>query len=156
MLHASATSHTGRLLYVAELLHRVRNEYAEAIAMASVMASHSASRETKVTLEKVIEYLTRFAKAHQLLSPPAFGGVADLGDYLARLCNIKVSTDLEWRGTSLMFSYRNRQCALLESRTHYRRTHYKRGTPWCRLGSRKDFRFGIFGRERNRMLCSKQ
>jgi len=52
MLLASATSHTGRLLYVAELLHRVRNEYAEAIAMASVMASHSASRETKVTLEK--------------------------------------------------------------------------------------------------------
>jgi two-component sensor histidine kinase len=101
MLHASATSHTGRLLYVAELLHRVRNEYAEAIAMASVMASHSASRETKVTLEKVIEYLTRFAKAHQLLSPPAFGGVADLGDYLARLCNVKVSTELEWRGTSL-------------------------------------------------------
>jgi hypothetical protein len=61
MLHASATSHTGWLLYVAEVLHRVRNEYAEAIAMASVMASHSASRETKVTLEKVIEYLTRFA-----------------------------------------------------------------------------------------------
>jgi two-component sensor histidine kinase len=108
MLHASATSHTGSLLYVAELLHRVRNEYAKAIATASVMASRSASRETKVVLGEVIEYLTQLAKAHQLLSPPAFEGVADLGDYLARLCNIKVSTELAWRGTSLHLAVSSR------------------------------------------------
>jgi two-component sensor histidine kinase len=101
MLHASATSRTESLLYVAELLHRIKNEYAKVIAVASVMASGSPSDETKVALENVIKHLTRFAKAHQLLLPPAFEGVADLGDYLTRLCEIKVSTELEWRGTSL-------------------------------------------------------
>jgi hypothetical protein len=59
------------------------------------------SEETKVALENVIEHLTRFAKAHQLLLPPAFEGVADLGDYLTRLYDIKVSTELWWRGTTL-------------------------------------------------------
>ena len=62
MLDASATSGPESLLYVGELLHRVKNEYAIAIASASMMASRSSCQETKGALEQVIECLTRFAK----------------------------------------------------------------------------------------------
>ena len=101
MLDASATSGPESLLYVGELLHRVKNEYAIAIALASMISSRSSSQETKVALEQVIECLTRFAKTHRLLSPPALEGVTDLGDYLTQLCEIKVETELERRGMSL-------------------------------------------------------
>ena len=101
MLDTSATSGPESLLYLAELLHRVKNEYAIAIASASMMASRSSCQETKSALEQVIECLTRFAKTHRLLSPPAREGVTDLGDYLTQLCEIKVETELERCGMSL-------------------------------------------------------
>ena len=101
MRDASDTSGTDTLLYVAELLHRVKNEYAKLIALASVLASRSPSEETKGALEKVIECLTRFAKIHQLLSPPTFDGVTDLGGYLTRLCKFTVAPELDRRAISL-------------------------------------------------------
>jgi two-component sensor histidine kinase len=101
MPDASDTSGTDTLLYVAELLHRVKNEYAKLIALSSVLASRSLSEETKDALEKVIECLTRFAKIHQLLSPPTFDGVTDLGEYLTRLCKFKVAAELDRRAISL-------------------------------------------------------
>jgi two-component sensor histidine kinase len=101
MLDASDISGTDALLYVAELLHRVKNEYAKMIALASVLASRSLSEETKVALEKVIECLTRSAKIHQLLSPPTFDGVTDLGDYLTQLCKFKAAAELDRRAISL-------------------------------------------------------
>jgi two-component sensor histidine kinase len=101
MLDVSATSDRELPLYVAEMLHRVKNEYAIAIALASVTASRSSSQETKGALEQVIECLTRFAKTHRLLSPPAFEAVTDLGEYLTQLCEIKVETELGPRGMSL-------------------------------------------------------
>ena len=104
MLNGTPTglaSNAEPLLYLAELLHRVKNEYAIAIALASVTASRSSSQETKGALAQVIECLTRFAKTHRLLSPPAFEAVADLGEYLTQLCEIKVETELGPRGIRL-------------------------------------------------------
>ncbi len=40
-------------LYMAELLHRLGNEYANAIALASVTASRTSSAEAKAALEPV-------------------------------------------------------------------------------------------------------
>jgi hypothetical protein len=92
------------LLYVAELLHRVSNEYASAISLASVMASRASSPEVRSALKTVIEHLVQLATAHRVLLPPAVDGTADLGDYLTRLCQAKVAVELERRA---------RPCALL-------------------------------------------
>ena len=89
------------LLYVAELLHRVSNEYASAISLASVMASRAPSPEVRSALKTVIEHLVQLATAHRVLLPPVVDGTADLGDYLTRLCQAKVAVELERRGTTL-------------------------------------------------------
>ena len=86
------------LLYVAELLHRVSNEYAGAISFASVMASRASSPEARSALKTVIEHLVQLASAHRVLFAD---GTADLGDYLTRLCQAKVAAELERRGTTL-------------------------------------------------------
>jgi two-component sensor histidine kinase len=89
------------LLYVAELLHRVSNEYASAISLASVMASRTSSHEAKSALQTVIEHLLQLATTHRVLLPPVVDGTVDLGDYLTRLCQAKVAAELERRGTTL-------------------------------------------------------
>jgi two-component sensor histidine kinase len=89
------------LLYVAELLHRVSNEYASAISFASVMASRASTAEAKSALKTVIEHLVHSASAHRLLLPPVVHGTGDLGDYVTRLCQAKVAAELERRGTTL-------------------------------------------------------
>jgi two-component sensor histidine kinase len=89
------------LLYVAELLHRVSNEYASAISLASVMASRTSSPEARSALKTVIEHLVQLASAHRVLLPPVVDGTVDLGAYLARLCQAKAAAELERRGTTL-------------------------------------------------------
>ncbi len=89
------------LLYVAELLHRVSNEYASAISLASVMASRASSPEARSALKTVIEHLVQLASAHRALLPPVVDGTVDLGDYRARLCQAKAAAELERRGTTL-------------------------------------------------------
>src|SRR5882757_9448867 len=76
-------------LYMAELLHRVGNEYAIAIALAST-ASRKSSTEAKAALETVIQHLAQLGTVHRLLLPPAVEEGVDLGDYLARLCQTKL------------------------------------------------------------------
>jgi two-component sensor histidine kinase len=89
------------LLHLVELLHRVSNEYASAISLASVMASRASSHEAKSALKIVIEHLVQLASAHRALLPPVVDGPVDLGDYLTRLCQAKVAAELERRGTTL-------------------------------------------------------
>jgi len=104
MLNASPTvapSGGEPLLYVAELLHRVSNEYASAISLASVTASRASSLEAKSALKIVIEHLVQLASVHRVLLPPVVDGTVDLGDYLTRLCQAKAAAELERRGTTL-------------------------------------------------------
>ena len=91
-------------LYMAELLHRVTNEYASAIALASVTASRTPSTEAKAVLETVIQHLLQLAAVHRVLLPPAGEESADLGDYLARLCQAKVASEFKRHGTTLRLS----------------------------------------------------
>jgi two-component sensor histidine kinase/AraC-like DNA-binding protein len=91
-------------LYMAELHHRVTNEYARAIASASVTASRASSKEAKAVLETVIQHLVQLAAVHRLLLPPALEESADLGDYLARLCQAKLAAELKRHGTTLHLS----------------------------------------------------
>jgi two-component sensor histidine kinase len=89
-----------QMLYVAELLHRVNNEYTSAILLASQLASKSSSQEVKSALEKVSGHLTDLTRVHRVLSPPVAEGSSDLGNYLNRLCEAKL-VELEWRSMTV-------------------------------------------------------
>jgi two-component sensor histidine kinase len=92
----------GHLLPVAELLHRVRNEYARTISLASVVAAKASNAETKAALRDIISHLTATAEIHSVLCPPVDEGHADLTDVLTRLCRVMTaSSEFQYRGIKL-------------------------------------------------------
>lgn len=91
-----------RLLPVAELLHRVRNEYARTISLASVIAAKAHNDETKAALRDIINHLTATAEIHRVLCPPVDEGHADLTEVLTRLCRVMTaSSEFQYRGIKL-------------------------------------------------------
>jgi two-component sensor histidine kinase len=95
MTDRSAQSDVSRLenemLYVRELLHRISNEYTNAISFAHSVAASSSSVEAKAAAEKIARQLHALADAHRLLSPPAGDEPADLADNLSELCRVMTS-----------------------------------------------------------------
>ena len=73
-------------LHVAELLHRVRNEYARAISLAITLAARASNPETKSALDEVINHLYCTAETHRVLRPPREEGPVDLTDRITQLC----------------------------------------------------------------------
>jgi two-component sensor histidine kinase len=94
------------ILHVAELTHRIGNEYMRAISFASLMATKTCSQEAKSVLGEMIKHLHAVAQTHGVLTPPLVEGVADLGETLARLCRaLARSTEIECRGVTLFYSF---------------------------------------------------
>jgi two-component sensor histidine kinase len=91
------------LLLLAEMTHRVSNEYALAISSISLAAARSSSLEAKATLAEAAGRLRDFADAHRALQAPAPGAVLDLSDYLRSLCSALVRASLAERGIRLTF-----------------------------------------------------
>ena len=90
------------LLPVAELLHRVRNEYARAIGFASAIAARSSSNETKAALREMTSQLHAAAEIHNVLQPPIGEGLADLTEVISRLCcAFTDSSEFQHRGIKL-------------------------------------------------------
>jgi two-component sensor histidine kinase len=90
-------------LHVAELLHRVRNEYARAISFASLLAARSSSHETKSALGEVINHLHSATEVHSVLRPPHAGGLVDFTDSITRLCRaMTASLEMAPRGITLL------------------------------------------------------
>jgi two-component sensor histidine kinase len=79
-------------LHVAELLHRVRNEYARAISFAFKVAGDSSSQETKSALNEVIKHLYGTAETHRVLRPPHEEGSVDFTDKITQLCRAMTSS----------------------------------------------------------------
>src|SRR5262249_37188457 len=75
------------VLHVAELIHRISNEYARAIAFTSIIAARSDNLEVKTVLSDIICYLHRSADLYQLLRPSLSGGPIELTEHLTRLCH---------------------------------------------------------------------
>ena len=94
--------HNDRLLPVAELLHRVSNEYTRVISLASVTAAKSSSQETKAALRDIITELHSTAEIHSVLRPPLGKGLAVLTEALTRLCcAMTASGEFRRRGINL-------------------------------------------------------
>ncbi len=89
------------LLYVAELLHRVQNEYMKAISIASIMATRSPDPEARAALCQVIDHLHASAKAHRALMSPLSGRLVDFTADLTQLCRALASAGFDQRGIAL-------------------------------------------------------
>jgi two-component sensor histidine kinase len=92
-------------LMVAELLHRIRNDYARIISFASLMSARSCDQETKMALREITDRLHNAAETQRLLSPPAWQGIGEFTETLTRLCGvISASFEMERRGVALLLT----------------------------------------------------
>jgi two-component sensor histidine kinase len=82
----SALRSRAEMLQVAELLHRIGNDYARAIAFASLRAANASSNEARSALNEVVNHLQATAEMHRVLRPPSVAGPADFTDTITRLC----------------------------------------------------------------------
>lgn len=76
----------GPWLYVAEVMHRVSNDYAIAIASASLKAARSVHPETRAALLELAQRLLASAEAHRLIQSPIGDGKVDLVAHISGLC----------------------------------------------------------------------
>jgi len=92
---------SGPWLLLAEMNHRVANEYALAVASLR-LAARRAAPDAGAALTAACDRLHAHAEAHRAHLAPA-GDRTDLSDYLARLCLSLVRASLAERGVSLRF-----------------------------------------------------
>ena len=74
------------MLQVAELLHRVGNDYTRVITFASLRAANASSNEARSALNEVVDHLQATAQMYRVLRPPSVARSAVLTDTIARLC----------------------------------------------------------------------
>jgi two-component sensor histidine kinase len=89
------------LLFFTEFLHRVKNEYACAISLATTLAARSSNEETKAALAQVSDQLHALASAHDILRPPLTTALTDLSANLTQLCRVMTSSRLAQRRVEL-------------------------------------------------------
>jgi len=88
-------------LYIAEMEHRVANEYALAVASISLAAARSSDAEVKATLGGAAQRLRDHANVHRTLQAPLEPGPMDLSVYLRGLLDALARASLSERGVSL-------------------------------------------------------
>ena len=88
-LEYSKTSRTTPLLplhLIAEISHRVVNEYAEAICLLGQAAKAAHDVQARLTLTSVESRLRAQVEAHRALQAPIIDGPMNLADYIGELC----------------------------------------------------------------------
>jgi two-component sensor histidine kinase len=89
------------LILVAEITHRVANEYAYAISSLHRAAVHAPDDRSRASLRGAAARLCAYAEAHRALRAPASTGLVDLGEYLTSLCAALSAASLADRGVRL-------------------------------------------------------
>jgi two-component sensor histidine kinase len=104
MLHeaASRDAPPAALHLVAEISHRVVNEFSEAIAMISVAAARAGKGEARDALERAAERLRAHAHSHRALLQPKTEEVLDLADHLERVCGALARAFIADNGARLL------------------------------------------------------
>jgi two-component sensor histidine kinase len=108
MIHdpISALQSRAEMLHVAELLHRIGNDYTRAILFASLRAANASSNEARSALNEVVNHLHAAAAMHRVLRPPAAAESADLTDTIARLCRAQSDvSEFRRRRIDLLLAY---------------------------------------------------
>jgi two-component sensor histidine kinase len=99
----SAKACSSERLLLDELTHRVNNELAAAIAVASVEIARTSSEELKVSLGRVRRSLDGFARVHRALRAPDLRTRVDACAYLRALCGAISVARLEPLAIELRF-----------------------------------------------------
>jgi two-component sensor histidine kinase len=99
--HARETGLCGRDLLLAELLHRINNEFASAVTMMSCAAARSGNDEVKTALAAVSDRLMAYAEVHRALAGPADSLDVDVSLYLRELCEAISRSKLADKGITL-------------------------------------------------------
>ncbi len=94
----------GSWVHVAELTHRISNEFASAIALTRTTAAQSANIETRTALGKVGDHLDALAGTYHALRPPVTEQPIDLTAHLTQLCAAMSSAMQRTRGIGLTLS----------------------------------------------------
>jgi two-component sensor histidine kinase len=108
MIHdpISALRPPAEMLHVAELLHRIGNDYTRAILFASLRAANASSNEARSALNEIVNHLQATAEMHRVLRPPSVVGSADLTDPIARLCRAQTDvSEFRRRRIDLLLAY---------------------------------------------------
>ena len=88
MIHdpVSARQSRAEMLQVAELLHRIGNDYTRAIAFASLRVASASSDDARSALNEVVTHLQAATQIYRVLRPPSVAGSANLIHAIAGLC----------------------------------------------------------------------
>lgn len=108
MIHEASNIYQSRweLFHVAEVLHRVANDYTRAVSFASLMASKASTGKARSALNEVADRLRIIAKTHKILRPPSVDELVDFTDAVARLCQAMVeASDLRHRKINLLLTF---------------------------------------------------
>jgi two-component sensor histidine kinase len=94
-------SRAGSWLYIAEIEHRVANEYSLAVASISLVASRCSDANVKAALGGAAQRLRDYANVHRALQAPMKSGLMDLSIYLRQLSDAIARATLAEREVSL-------------------------------------------------------
>ena len=83
---ASQAPRSDERLLLNELNHRIKNEFASAIATVSLAAVRSGNTDVKTALRAMAERLHHYAAVHQALQMPDPGPLVNSAAYLRKLC----------------------------------------------------------------------
>jgi two-component sensor histidine kinase len=89
------------MLLLAEMAHRIGNEYTLAIASLSAAAHRANGAEARAALENACQMLMYFADTHRALRPPCQTEPIDLAEYLRELCRSLDRSRFADRGVAL-------------------------------------------------------
>lgn len=92
------------LILVAEITHRVANEYAYAISSLHRAAADAPDARSRASLKGAAARLWAYADAHRALRAPVAPGPLDLGEYLGSLCAALAAASLTDSGVRLTFA----------------------------------------------------
>jgi two-component sensor histidine kinase len=105
------------LVLVAEITHRVVNEYTHAIAVLNRAAAHASDPGSRTSLSDAADRLRAYAEAHRTLRAPLARGPMDLGDYLESICRALSAASLADHHVRLSLS---REPVVLETERGWR------------------------------------
>jgi two-component sensor histidine kinase len=102
-IRASGASASTDALLLAEIVHRVSNEFAAAAALLTLAGRRSAHPDAVNALEDAGQRLAVFGEVHRHLIRPPFRYLEDAAPGLRGLCGCLVRTRLEPAGVRLVF-----------------------------------------------------
>jgi two-component sensor histidine kinase len=88
-------------LFLAEMSHRINNEYTAAICMLSVAAAETRSQEAKAALARAGTRLHAYARVHRALQMPHDTTLVDAADCVREVCESISQSKLNARDISL-------------------------------------------------------